>query len=198
MRILISAFLFGALIGVGCGRSHSHVVSMTFSSGATDFRATTNGALTTSTWLTTNTFVMMTDGRLVTNRFAVTNILVTKSPMEDVSTNDGIVLTRTDIGYGSDPASDYDSVHDGEKTQATFSAGEGSTVKDAVVITATNEDIGIRAAYIWSHTHYPGSHLQDEGSDYDDSGTQFLEIKIVTADGKSRTVFFDITSFYGR
>ena len=35
--------------------------------------------------------------------------------VKDVSTNNGVVLTRTAIATGPDPASDYDSVHDGEK-----------------------------------------------------------------------------------
>jgi hypothetical protein len=118
--------------------------------------------------------------------------------VKDVSTNNGDVLTRTAIAFGDNPASEYDSIHDDDKTHATFSGGDGSTVQNAVVITATNEETGIRAAYIWSHGHYPGSHLHEEGSDYDNNGEQYLEIKIVTADGKSRTVFFDVTSFFGQ
>lgn len=200
MRILISAFLLNALVGVGYGRPHSHVathiVSTTFSSGSTDFSATTNGALTTYTWLTTNEIVTTTDGRLITNRYAVTNTLVWTSPVKDVSTNNGVVLTRTAIAPYGNSASDYDSVHNGEKAQATFSGGDGSTVKDAVVIAASSEEKGYRAADIWLHEHYPGSHLQDEGTDFDDSGRQFVEIKIVAADGKSHTVIFETTSFY--
>jgi hypothetical protein len=118
--------------------------------------------------------------------------------VKEVSTNNGVVLNRTAIASGLDSASDYDSVHDGEKAQATFSGGSGSSIKDAVVITATNEVTGYRAAYIWLHEHYSGSHLQDEGSDYDDSGRFYNEEKIVTADGKSLTVFFETTSFYGQ
>jgi len=106
-------------------------------------------------------------------------------------------LTRTRIASSPDPASVYDSVRDGEKAQAKFSGGDGSSIKDAVVITASSEQTGYRAAYIWLHEHYPGSRLQDEGSDYDDSGRYYSEIKIVTSDGKSRTVFFETTSFYG-
>jgi hypothetical protein len=106
-------------------------------------------------------------------------------------------VTRTSIASGPNPASDYDSVHDGEKAQATFSGGAGSSIKDAVVITASSEETGNRAAYIWLHEHYPGSRLQDEGFDYDDSGRYYSEIKIVTPDGKSRTVFFETTSFWG-
>lgn len=197
MRALISVFLFSAFIGVGYGLPGSNIVSTSFS-GATDLRATTNGDATTYTWLTTNEIDMTPDGRLITNRCAMTNTLVWTPPEEDISTNNGVVFTRTHAGFGPQPAVDYDSIHDGEKTPATFSGGGGYTVKDAVVINATNEDIGIRAAYIWSHAHYPGSHLQDEYSDFDDNSDQFVEIKIGTADGQSRTVFFDITSFFGR
>ena len=117
--------------------------------------------------------------------------------VKDVSTNNGVVLTRTAIASGPDPASDYDSVHDDEKTQATFSGGDGSSIKDAVVITASSEETGDRAAYIWLHEHYPGSRLQNEGLDYDDSARYYTEIKIVTADDKSCPVFFETTSFYG-
>jgi hypothetical protein len=196
MRILISAFLFGAVVGVGCGRPHSHIVSTTFS-GATALSDTTNKALTTYTWLTTNKIVMTTDGRLITNRFPVTNTLVMRSPVKDVSTNNGVILTRTTIASSENPASDYDSVHNGEKAQATFSGGDGSTVKDAVVITASSEEKGYRAAYIWLHEHYPGSSLQKDGSDYDNSGRCYDEITITTTDGKSRTVIFETTSFFG-
>jgi hypothetical protein len=117
--------------------------------------------------------------------------------VKEISTNKGVVLTRTAIASGPDLASDYETVRDGEKAQATFSGGSGSNLEDAVVITATNEVTGYRAAYIWLHEHYPGSHLQDEGSDYDDSGRFYNEEKIVTADGKSLTVFFETTSFFG-
>ena len=117
--------------------------------------------------------------------------------VKDVSTNNGVVLTRTAIASSSDPASDYDSVRDGEKAQATFLGGDGSSVKDAIVINASSEATGDRAAYIWLHEHYPGSHLQDEGFDYDDTARYYSEIKIVTTDGKPRTVFFETTSFWG-
>jgi hypothetical protein len=118
--------------------------------------------------------------------------------VKSVSTNNGIVLTRTAIAFSSDPASAYDSVHQGEKAQATFSGGDGSSVKEAVVITASSEEKGNRAAYIWVHEHYPGSRLQDEGSDHDDGGRFYTELKILTTDGKSRTIFFETTSFFGQ
>ena len=118
--------------------------------------------------------------------------------VKDVSTNNGIVLTRTSVANSPDPASDYDSVHDGEKAQAAFSGGDGSSIKDAVVITASSEETGYRAAYIWLHDHYPSSRFESEGFDYDNTANYYTEIKIATADGKSRTIFFDTTSFFGK
>jgi hypothetical protein len=109
----------------------------------------------------------------------------------------GCATTRTGIGYSSHPGSSYDSVPDDEAAQATFSGGDGSSIKHAVVITASGEETGIRAAYVWSHEHYPGSRLLDEGVDY--NGDRFyFEMKIVMADGKPRTIFFEITSFFGQ
>ena len=116
---------------------------------------------------------------------------------QDSSSNSS-TLTRRDIASGPNPAADYDSVRDGEKAQAKFSGGDGSSIKEAVVITASSETTGYRAAYIWLHEHYPGSRLQREGFAYDDAGTYYTEITIVTADGKSRTVCFETTSFFGK
>jgi len=173
MRSLISTILFTALLAAGCGRSGS--------SAATD--AVGGPALLGD--------VSSNQGAVLTDTVGGQNIV------KGVSTNDGVVLTRTAIASGPDPASEFDSVRDGEKAQATFSGGDGSSIKGAVVITASSEEKGMRAAYIWLHQHYPGSRLQAEGDDYDDSAKHYSEIKIMTSDGKSRTVYFETTSFWG-
>jgi hypothetical protein len=49
--------------------------------------------------------------------------------VKDVSTNNGVVLTRTAIASGPDPAAAYDSVHDSEKAQAAFSGGTSRASK---------------------------------------------------------------------
>jgi hypothetical protein len=152
MRLLISTFLFAAILAAGCRRYDSSVAPT----------ASDNQKLG-----------------------------------QDSSSNSS-TLTRRDIASGPNPAADYDSVRDGEKAQAKFSGGDGSSIKEAVVITASSEEKGYRAAYIWLHEHYPGSRLQREGFAYDDVGTYYTEITIVTADGKSRTVCFETTSFFGK
>src|SRR5882762_8907074 len=91
----------------------------------------------------------------------------------------------------------YDTVPDGEKAQAVFSGGDGSSIKQAVIISDTaSEKTGVRAEYVWLHEHYPGYRLRGQGLRHD-KGRSYDEMRIVTADGKSRTVFFDITSFFG-
>src|ERR1035438_2241170 len=92
----------------------------------------------------------------------------------------------------------YDTVPDGEKAQATFSGGDGSSLKQAVVITdATGEKTGVRAEYVWLHEHYPGYRLRGQIL-RNEGGRAFDEMRIVSADGKSHTIFFDITSFFGK
>jgi hypothetical protein len=107
-------------------------------------------------------------------------------------------LTRTDIASGPDRASEYASVKDGEKARAVFSGGDGSSVRNAVVITADSEEAGNRAADIWLHEHYPGSRFQEEHFTYDDGGRYYNEIKILRENGISRTVFFETSSFFGK
>jgi hypothetical protein len=91
-----------------------------------------------------------------------------------------------------------DSVQDNEKAQATFSGGDGSTVKQAVIITdARGEKTGVRAEYIWLHEHYPGHVLQGQFLRIID-GKAYDEMRIVSADGHPHIIFFDITSFFGK
>ncbi|MBC8095103.1 MAG: hypothetical protein H7Y43_04760 [Akkermansiaceae bacterium] len=101
-------------------------------------------------------------------------------------------------GFAPGRGSGFDVVPDDEKAQATFSGGDGSTIKQAVVITeATGVKTGVRAEYGWLHQHYPGYRLRGQGLRHQ-GGRSYDEMRIVTADGKSRTVFFDITSFFGK
>ncbi len=66
-----------------------------------------------------------------------------------------IVLTGCETMTGYDPGSSgYDTVPDGEKAEAVFGGGDGSSIKRAVVITETaNEKTGVRAEYVWLHQH---------------------------------------------
>jgi len=103
--------------------------------------------------------------------------------------------TTTGFSPGS---GDYDHVPDGEKAQATFSGGDGSSIERAVIITETaSEKTGILAEYVWLHEHYPGYRLRGQML-RNAGGRAFDEMRIVSADGKSHAIFFDITSFFGK
>ena len=92
----------------------------------------------------------------------------------------------------------YDAIPHGEKAEAVFSGGDGSSIKQAVIITETaNVKTGVRAEYVWLHEHYPGYRLRVQRLRHE-GGRYYDEMRIITADGKSRTVFFDITSFFGK
>ena len=73
----------------------------------------------------------------------------------------------------------------------------GSSIKNAIVIEATNETDGVRAEYVWLAKHYPGyktnkqSLLQDNGKYYD-------LLNITTASGEEKDFYFDINSFFGK
>src|SRR5437879_3662584 len=62
---------------------------------------------------------------------AVTDGVAGQKIVKDAS-SDRSAPTRTGTASSPDPASDYGSVHDGEKAQATFSGGDGSSIEHAV------------------------------------------------------------------
>src|SRR5215469_3556609 len=105
---------------------------------------------------------------------------------------------QTTTGYSPGSDRGKDPIQDGEKAQATFSGGDGSSMKEAIVISnAPNETTGIRAEYIWLHEHYPGYTLQRQTLRSDQAGN-YDEMQILTSDGKTLTVYFDISSYLGK
>jgi len=80
----------------------------------------------------------------------------------------------------------------------TYSGGDGSSFEQAVVITgAYDTDRGIGAENAWIRKTYPRSQKVKQalkGSD----GKAYDIITIVTADGDTRDVYFDITAFFGK
>ena len=79
----------------------------------------------------------------------------------------------------------------------TYSGGDGSTIGKAVLIRATSARIGVRAEYTWLAQKYPGykrisQSLQTPG------GKPYDLIEIQTSDGRSMSVYFDISEFFGK
>ena len=79
-----------------------------------------------------------------------------------------------------------------------FIGGDGSSCRQAVVIAgADHETEGVRAERWWVFTKQPGSRIVSQDLSEKD-GRQLEAIRILTADGSSKTICFDITSFFGK
>ncbi|WP_129588390.1 hypothetical protein [Solilutibacter silvestris] len=74
---------------------------------------------------------------------------------------------------------------------------DGSSTGKAIIINAKNESEGVPMEYQWISARYPGfkrggqSLLMSGGKSYD-------KIDITTADGQKKSLYFDITSFFGK
>lgn len=113
------------------------------------------------------------------------NANTSESPVPDATTG-------VSLGSGR-----FDSIPDGEKAQATFAGGDGSSIQRAVIFDSATEKTGIRAEYIWLHEHYPGYRPRSQRL-RNENGRLYDEMRIITSDGKSQTEFFDITLFFGK
>lgn len=79
-----------------------------------------------------------------------------------------------------------------------FTGGDGSSCRRAVVIAgAGHETEGVRAERWWVFTKQAGSRIVSHDLSQKD-GRQFETIRILTAEGSSKTICFDITSFFGK
>ena len=66
----------------------------------------------------------------------------------------------------------------------------------AVVIEADNESDGIAMEYQWVAEHYPGYQNVSQAIFFGDDKIYDV-LTIITADGVEKTIYFDITLFYG-
>lgn len=75
--------------------------------------------------------------------------------------------------------------------------GNGLSISEAIVINESNETDGVAAEYDWLRANYPGyslikqSLINVEGKPYD-------KMDIKTADGVKKTIYFDISNFFGK
>jgi len=81
--------------------------------------------------------------------------------------------------------------------QRLFSGGDGSSAKAAIVIHAKNETAGISAEHRWVEEHLGGGTFQDQELIVS-GGRSYDRIEIITADGSSHTIYFDISAYFGK
>ena len=74
---------------------------------------------------------------------------------------------------------------------------DGSSMDDAIVIDAADEQEGVRAEYRWIADHYPG-YTRGSQALLSGGGHMYDAIDFTTASGEHRKVYFDITGFFGK
>ena len=79
----------------------------------------------------------------------------------------------------------------------TISGGDGLSRSQAVIIRGRTDADVIDAEYPWLGEHYPGCKLKEQRL-LNEAGRVYDGMTITTADGKEITVYFDITSGYGK
>jgi len=82
-------------------------------------------------------------------------------------------------------------------TSSGTSKQDGSSFENAIVIKEKTEKPGVDAEYIWLKKNYPGYKLIRQSlSSKEKNYYDVMEIK--TADGENKTIYFDITNFFGK
>jgi hypothetical protein len=86
---------------------------------------------------------------------------------------------------------------DSEKVSSGSGGGNGLSIAEAIVINETNETDGVAAEYDWLKANYPGYSLIQQ-SLINESGKPYDKMEIKTAEGDKKTVYFDISHFFGK
>jgi len=73
----------------------------------------------------------------------------------------------------------------------------GSAYSNAIFIEEKTEQKGVDAEYVWLGNHYPGYKVKSQSLNYNE-GKPYDIINITTADGKSKSIYFDISNFFGK
>jgi hypothetical protein len=77
-----------------------------------------------------------------------------------------------------------------------FAGGDGTTADQAVIVLADTEDEGIDLEHHWTFDHY-GRFRKIGGGLAAAGGKHFDVITVELADHTEKTIYFDITAFYG-
>lgn len=74
---------------------------------------------------------------------------------------------------------------------------DGLSYEKAIVINKSNESEGIKAEYEWLTKNYPGYKSKGQSLNYYKNKPYDI-IEITTAEGQSKTLYFDISEFFGK
>jgi hypothetical protein len=79
----------------------------------------------------------------------------------------------------------------------SFAGGDGSSIEKAVVIKGGTEETGVAAEYDYLAKHYTGYKVGQQSLQAS-KGRSYDVIEFTTRDGKTKTIFFDISAFFGK
>ncbi len=78
-----------------------------------------------------------------------------------------------------------------------YSGGDGLTKATAIIISgAKNERDGVESEYSWVRQHLPGAAINSTAIIRD--AHVYDAFDVTTASGEKRSIYFDITSFFGK
>ena len=79
----------------------------------------------------------------------------------------------------------------------TYSGGDGSTFEKAIIVNGATEETGVHAEYDYIAKHYPG-YSRGQQSLQSHEKRMYDVLEFMTADKQQRTIYFDITGFFGK
>jgi hypothetical protein len=113
----------------------------------------------------------------------------------------GFLIAVAGCGSTSPPAAPPPPPTAGEPTPppvtSSPAAVEGESLEAAVIVTANNEEDGIACENEWIYQHY-GRFRRRSGGLASLAGRRYDVIKVELSDHTERTLYFDITDFFGR
>jgi hypothetical protein len=74
---------------------------------------------------------------------------------------------------------------------------DGSSYENAIVIKKSTERAGVDAEYAWLSQHYPGYKSKGQSLNFHHDKPYDI-IKILTNQGEEKSIYFDISKFYGK
>jgi hypothetical protein len=80
---------------------------------------------------------------------------------------------------------------------AMADTADGATTETAITVPASNEFEGVDAEYGYIQDHYPGWHHEQQ-SLIQENGKVYDRIEIVGPDGIHKSIYFDITDWFGK
>ncbi len=79
----------------------------------------------------------------------------------------------------------------------SLSGGDGSSFEKAIIVKAPDEQSGVHAEHEYIRQHFPGSAEGSQGLQ-SSKGRHYDVMNFTTADGTMKTLYFDITAYFGK